>query len=65
MSGGFVVIAIEEDGTHSAWGPLSDHRADQAIAAFHEIGVSQAFALPLRSSSELSREVPDWKRITA
>ena len=61
----FVVIAIEEDGTHSAWGPLSEHRADQAIAAFEAIGIAQSFALLLRPSSALSAEVPDWKRMVA
>ena len=65
MSARYVVVAVEEDGTHSAWGPLSEHRADQAVAALHEIGIEHAFALVLRSSGELSREVPDWTRMVA
>jgi hypothetical protein len=60
----YVVIATEEDGSQSAWGPLSGHRADQAIAAFHEIGIGHAFAL-VQSSADLTAEVPDWTRMVA
>lgn len=61
----YVVIATEEDGSLSAWGPLSGHRADQAVAALSEIGIEHAFALVLRSSAALSIEVPDWTRMVA
>ena len=63
--GRYIVVAVEEDGTHSAWGPMSGHRADQAVAAMQMRGIDHVFALLLHSSTDLNREVPDWRRIPA
>jgi hypothetical protein len=64
--GKYVVIETDTDGTVLVFGPFSWARADMAVDALQELGsVESARALPLLSSSDLTRDLPDWRRTSA
>ena len=62
----FCVIATEVDGTVTAWGPFSGHRADQAATALLMLSDFENVQVrPLLSGARLAEEIPDWRRVVA
>jgi hypothetical protein len=63
MTAQYVVVETGDDGSLNVWGPFSDSRADAAVNALLESGANHAQAVFLRSSSDLTNELPDWRRV--
>lgn len=60
----YVVVEEWADGLTQAWGPFSERRASMAQDALRaaEGGVREVYILPVYTSGQLDRELPDWKR---